>query len=167
MDINIFLGTMKQTKGCKCGKTIIPFDNMRAVMEDETVCEHCNEKLEYIGLQPFNKVVMKNQVDEELRKAIEESAENKPAATKNEQPKKEKEVNSFVSTIDTSNLNINNLIDTSGRVSNKQMIPAMKDAIDADAVEALALLQSTYPDIFEGSKKYMSKKHSEKLQKML
>ena len=52
-------------------------------------------------------------------------------------------------------------------VTNKQMIPAMKKAVDENDVEKLALLKQHYPGVFESTAKYIGHARQEKLKQIV
>lgn len=52
-------------------------------------------------------------------------------------------------------------------ISNKQMIPMIKDAMKAGEYEIIRELNRTYPDIFESSLKYIGQKRRDKLPSIL
>jgi hypothetical protein len=49
-------------------------------------------------------------------------------------------------------------------VTNAQMIPALRESIDAGDTDKLALIKQTFPQVYESSVKYLSKDHKAKLE---
>jgi hypothetical protein len=64
--------------------------------------------------------------------------------------------------------NINDIVEFGNRgVTNAQMIPAIKKAIDECSKEKLEMLRNHYPDVFESSVKYLTRKYSGRLYEII
>lgn len=64
-------------------------------------------------------------------------------------------------------LTIEDVVDTSGRVTNAQIIPALKTAIGERAIEKILLIKNTYPEVYESSLKYLGKKNLKTLEELI
>lgn len=68
---------------------------------------------------------------------------------------------------DNVELKIEDVIDTSGRVTNAQVIPALKTAITERSREKIILIRKTYPDVYDSSLKYLGKKNLKVLEELI
>ena len=64
-------------------------------------------------------------------------------------------------------LTIDMILDTNARVSNAQVIPALKDAIFEKSTEKILLIKEHYPEVFQSSLKYIGKKNLVVLSSMI
>lgn len=182
----------KHTVGCKCGETTIPcenFDEVDAIEASDKISDCCKSKFVYIGFQPLHESILAVPIRKANPNLIEEAVEEEPVIeeidgtpTIVEEVIEEKKVVAappeFVSnnikeeikkvetqTINTVGNGIVGLIESGpkGFVTNTQMIPVLKELVDANQFDKVTILKNTYPDVYEKSIKYLPKKYQDKL----
>lgn len=78
------------------------------------------------------------------------------------------ELKNTADTTFVTNIEITDLVKAGPKgVTNFQMIPAMKLVLDENSKIKLAILKSSYPAVFESSLKYIGKKYTDKLNKLI
>ena len=123
--------------------------------------ECCGAPYEYIGAQPFFENIIRG--PESVLPKVE--IVSPPVMPIVEEIIKREIIEESVAVVQNvqSTLNINDIIPAGIKVTNLQMIPAIKNALDEDSKEKLSLLKSCFPIVFEGSVRYLSKKYQDKL----
>jgi hypothetical protein len=175
---------LKHAVGCKCGDMIIHCEDLDEVDRIEAsarISDCCKSKFTYIGLQPFyesviNVPIIKANPNLSMETIIESVPEPKViiepviSAPIPERAKEESipEVKKAPETTNVGNVipeSIKGLIEAGpkGFVTNTQMIPVLKDLIDANDIKKIELLKNTFPSIFEKSIKYLPKKYQDKI----
>lgn len=159
----------------------------------EITCSCCHKSIGFITSQKVNKMnkyvskccrssikvgEFKNKEDEYVRpKAAEQWIEDVIAKynvnkvkVKISDPKDVKQVAEVPAKEDVTNKKINltyNEVIKLKRVTNAQMIPALKYAIDTNNFTDILLLQKKYPEVYDSTLKYLGKGYTAKLNKLV
>lgn len=64
-------------------------------------------------------------------------------------------------------LTIDMVLDTSSKITNAKVVPALKEAIAENSIEKVLLIQKHYPKEYTSSLKYIGKRNTTKLNEML
>lgn len=137
-----FIGEMHEGMCSKCSKVIVrqkTYGYLRKYFTNYT-SNCCKASIVYKGIREYT--------DESVSAPIQ---------------KKEIKTEEKTAAITTAPSHINNIVQPGPRgVTNKQMIPAMREAIDANSKERLELLKKHYPKVFEGTIRYIGKSYNER-----
>jgi hypothetical protein len=122
--------------------------------------------------EPANEEIKEEEINEPIKKELDKVEENeiKENEIKEEEIKEEENkegLNIKVEVVNSSDLKIEDIIEIGPKgVSNKQMIPAMKTAVEEKSKEKLALLKFKYPAVYESTIKYIGHKRALELKKL-
>ena len=134
--------------------------------------EYCNDVIaKEINEEEANEFLKQEGIIEEEINEVKQEELNE--TKQDEMLVEEKQENVVVETsqeeyaITNSELTIDMILDTSGRISNAQVIPALKEAISESSIEKILLIKNHYPEVFNSSLKYIGKKNLASLNNML
>lgn len=170
----------KHTAQCNCNKEqFTTYGQLETFLKTHEICDKCKGKYEYIGFQPeydnilstisvdnmsdsievnTQEVMNKTKdVEEEVLVEKTEVAENEikePEVIEEDTMEDDKIEDTQLQS--SNEMDINTLIDTSSRISNRQMIPALKENINDK--EALRTLINHYEKVFISAFKYLPKR---------
>lgn len=141
-----YIGPLYQARCTKCQKIVSRKPNKKRLETTIRKYTHCGGyELEYAGYIYVG------------QDAPEVKAPSKQNPTREE-----------VAAIQTASPSIEKIIEVGKRgVTNKQMIPAMREAIDAGSRIRLEILKQHYPEVFQNSIRYLGKKYNARFEQLM
>lgn len=156
--------------------------------EKNQLSDCCKAKLKYAGLQPYNESILKTPLQENELSFINNNKENESMQNQISDPEITNEIGEYEEVkesdliqnvreevpinieeipANTEEIDINNIIAPGKRgVSNAQMIPAIVTAAKENSIAKLNCLKEHYPEVFNGSIRYVGQKVQKQLKDM-